>query len=173
MATPRGLTQPYTSFISSSCQGIHRVPLTKQHTHKNCQRQKTLKTKNKKKNNSHPTHTTHSHAGTMKLHRVHYTVLTQHTPPPPTTHTPQKKRHKKSSSSSKATRNTHMHVPDTQQHTNTHSLRNTKTRITTQKTWCASSSQCHKPQHQPHPPYGTHSCRGGMLHPDYKKTNDD
>ena len=27
MTTPRGLTQPYTSFIGSACQGIHHAPL--------------------------------------------------------------------------------------------------------------------------------------------------
>ena len=27
LATPRGLSRPYTSFISSLCQGIHRAPL--------------------------------------------------------------------------------------------------------------------------------------------------
>ena len=31
LATPRGLSRPYTSFIGLLCQGIHRVPLTKTH----------------------------------------------------------------------------------------------------------------------------------------------
>ena len=29
MATPRGITQPHTSFIGSACQGIHHTPVTK------------------------------------------------------------------------------------------------------------------------------------------------
>lgn len=29
LATPRGITQPHTSFIGSACQGIHRAPVTK------------------------------------------------------------------------------------------------------------------------------------------------
>ena len=33
MATPRGLSQPPTSFIGSRCQGIHRVPLHTYKTH--------------------------------------------------------------------------------------------------------------------------------------------
>ena len=38
MTTPRGLTQPFTSFIGSACQGIHHAPLitnTQTTTHKN------------------------------------------------------------------------------------------------------------------------------------------
>ena len=37
MTTPRGLTQPFTSFIGSACQGIHHAPLitnTQTTTHK-------------------------------------------------------------------------------------------------------------------------------------------
>ena len=29
LATPRGITQPHTSFIGSACQGIHHTPVTK------------------------------------------------------------------------------------------------------------------------------------------------
>ena len=170
MATPRGLTQPYTSFISSSCQGIHRVPLTKQHTHKKLPKTKNTKNKEQEKNNSHPTHTTHSHAGTMKLHRVHYTVLTQHTPPPKTTHTPQKRSTKKTVAAARPPE-THTCMFQTPNSTPTHKqFEKQKSQHTT---WCVSSSRCHKPQHQPHPSCGTHSCRGGMFHPDYKKTNGD
>ena len=32
LATPRGITQPHTSFIGSACQGIHRTPLINKHT---------------------------------------------------------------------------------------------------------------------------------------------
>ena len=60
MTTPRGLTQPFTSFIGSACQGIHHTPVTK-HTDTQTNRYKHQNTKKKDT-------------------RVHYTVLTQHNP---------------------------------------------------------------------------------------------
>ena len=60
LATPRGLSQPPTSFIGSWCQGIHRVLL---HTYIHKQ---------------------------FKDARVHCAVLKQHTPTPPTPHDPHK-----------------------------------------------------------------------------------
>ena len=60
MATPRGITQPHTSFIGSACQGIHHTPVTK-HTDTQTNRYKHQNTKKKDT-------------------RVHYTVLTQHNP---------------------------------------------------------------------------------------------
>jgi hypothetical protein len=70
LTTPRGISQSPTSFISSSCQGIHRVPLTH-----NTNRLIRARVNNKKIcSNKEDT-------------RVHYTVLKQHEPPrrqPPT-----------------------------------------------------------------------------------------
>ena len=60
LATPRGITQPHTSFIGSACQGIHHTPVTK-HTDTQTNRYKHQNTKKKDT-------------------RVHYTVLTQHNP---------------------------------------------------------------------------------------------
>ena len=60
LATPRGITQPHTSFIGSACQGIHHTPVTK---HTDTQTIKVQTPKHKKKDT-----------------RVHYTVLTQHNP---------------------------------------------------------------------------------------------
>ena len=47
MATPRGITQPHTSFIGSACQGIHHTPVTK-HTDTQSAH-KTLKHKKERK----------------------------------------------------------------------------------------------------------------------------
>ena len=58
LATPRGITQPHTSFIGSACQGIHHTPVTK-HTDTQTNRYKHQNTKKKDT-------------------RVHYTVLKQH-----------------------------------------------------------------------------------------------
>ena len=70
MATPRGITQPHTSFIGSACQGIHHTPVTK-HTDTQTNRYKHQNTKKKDT-------------------RVHYTVLTQHNP---THNQPQQRSH--------------------------------------------------------------------------------
>ena len=90
MATPRGITQPHTSFIGSACQGIHHTPVTK-HTDTQTNRYKHQNTKKKDT-------------------RVHYTVLTQHNP----THNqpqPAASRHEGPTGTTNA-------APDTQQCTN-------------------------------------------------------
>ena len=91
MATPRGITQPHTSFIGSACQGIHHTPVTK-HTDTQTNRYKHQNTKKKDT-------------------RVHYTVLTQHNPhtQPTTTTWPIHAR---------AQQEQHCAAPDTQQCTN-------------------------------------------------------
>ena len=85
LATPRGLSRPYTSFIGSLCQGIHRAPFT-DNTHKQSglYGYTTNKITLNKKNKEYSTPTTHKH--TVRSHaaskdtRVHYTVLKQHEP---------------------------------------------------------------------------------------------
>ena len=67
LTTPRGLTQSHTSFIGSACQGIHHTPVEKTQQAKNT---KTKIEQTKKKKDA----------------RVHYTVLTQHTPTTTGTH---------------------------------------------------------------------------------------
>ena len=66
LATPRGLTQPHTSFIGPACQGIHHTPVTQNN---NYGRYKKLQT-------TQQTKITQKEQDA----RVHYTVLTQHTP---------------------------------------------------------------------------------------------
>ena len=76
-ATPRGLTQPITSFIGLAYPGIHHAPYNKKHKHI-VHAQTTKNTKNKttkKKNKQQP------FIVVFYRIRVHYTVLTQHTTP--------------------------------------------------------------------------------------------
>jgi hypothetical protein len=90
LTTPRGISQPPTSFIGSQCQGIHHAPLN---------------TYNTKPKNESPTHTPkRAHAGIRKIAhqtpksphhptgrhehnrcldaRNHYPQIKHHTPPP-------------------------------------------------------------------------------------------
>ena len=60
LATPRGLTQPHTSFIGPACQGIHRAPLDKHES--NNQKGKKFEQQQEKQDA-----------------RVHSPVLTHHT----------------------------------------------------------------------------------------------
>ena len=84
MTTPRGLTQPYTSFIGSACQGIHHAPLitnTQTTTHKSAggHTSELDKINTKKKSHKHTQHTTQKRSPLHVFNaRVHYTVLTQH-----------------------------------------------------------------------------------------------
>ena len=106
MATPRGITQPHTSFIGSACQGIHHTPVTK-HTDTQTNRYKHQNTKKKDT-------------------RVHYTVLTQHNP----THNqpqPAASRHEGPTGTTNA-------APDTQQCTNEKPLLSRKTGVSTNPT---------------------------------------
>ena len=95
MATPRGITQPHTSFIGSACQGIHHTPVTK-HTDTQTNRYKHQNTKKKDT-------------------RVHYTVLTQHNP------THKQPQHKQSSMQQGPNRNNQCcpRHPTVHQHKNT------------------------------------------------------
>ena len=81
LATPRGITQPHTSFIGSACQGIHRTPF-KHNTNK----QKTHKQTKKKEITQPPTHHTEQ---TTQLHvqgeMLASTIQFSHTTP---THQP-------------------------------------------------------------------------------------
>ena len=54
LTTPRGITQPLTSFISAMCQGIHRVPL-----HHNKHKQSIMTNRNTHHTTPHKQH----HAG--------------------------------------------------------------------------------------------------------------
>ena len=120
MTTPRGLTQPFTSFIGSACQGIHHAPLitnTQTTTHNKVhavatQVNLTKKLTKEKRNhtNTHKQTTQSSPSGVLNA-RVHYTVLTQHpnhTPPTHTVSTRLMVRHTKKGDN----------APDTQQCTN-------------------------------------------------------
>ena len=70
MATPRGLTQPHTSFIGLACQGIHHTPVTQnntlrtttqngRHANKQLQKNKMLASTIQFSHNTHPTTTNH------------------------------------------------------------------------------------------------------------------
>ena len=63
LTTPRGISQPPTSFIGSQCQGIHHAPLN------------TYNTKNQKM--SHP----HTPTGACRISKLH--INTHRKPPPP------------------------------------------------------------------------------------------
>src|SRR5690625_7944559 len=69
LTTPRGISQPPTSFIGSRCQGIHHAPL---HTykHKNQKQQKLQQ------------HTTPPNGPCLLDARNHYPQNKHHTPPP-------------------------------------------------------------------------------------------
>ena len=76
-ATPRGLTQPITSFIGLAYPGIHHAPKKqKTHTFITHRQQKIPRTKPQKRK----TNNNHSLLFFYRI-RVHYTVLTQHTTP--------------------------------------------------------------------------------------------
>ena len=106
LATPRGITQPHTSFIGSACQGIHHTPVTK-HTDTQTNRYKHQNTKKKDT-------------------RVHYTVLTQHNP----THN-QPQTLQPCTQGPTGTTNA---APDTQQCTNEKPLLSRKTGVSTNPT---------------------------------------
>ena len=110
LATPRGITQPHTSFIGSACQGIHHTPVTK---HTDTQTIKVQTPKHKKErysrplyssqttrtpqhttNNTRQQHITASHQeqhtssqtpnnATNQAHRNHPPTTTSHTQPTP------------------------------------------------------------------------------------------
>ena len=73
MATPRGITQPHTSFIGSACQGIHHTPVTK---HTDTQTIKVNNTKTQKRKIL---------ASTIQF--SHNTTPTQTSKQPPPAHT--------------------------------------------------------------------------------------
>lgn len=120
LATPRGITQPHTSFIGSACQGIHHAPLTNKH--KNLFRQHTQKITQKEQKKTHTNHTHHHTGGrcqSMKCSRPLYSSHTTH----PTTRKPPHKPHQGGSHYRAATDgtvhgNTQRVVPDTRQHAN-------------------------------------------------------
>ena len=84
LATPRGITQPHTSFIGSVCQGIHRTPLKNTHTTTPHQGGVACGLTRTKSQTIKKSHTPHHRCG-MYDARVHYTVLTQHHRSPTTT----------------------------------------------------------------------------------------
>ena len=85
LTTPRGLTQPYTSFIGPACQGIHHVPLHK-HTH---QPRPNDKTRPGEQHLNKQPHTTPHHtrqqdrcAVTQKIKMLASTIQFSHNTPP-------------------------------------------------------------------------------------------
>ena len=85
LATPRGITQPHTSFIGSVCQGIHRTPLKKTHNNNTPPRRRRLWSYTYKiTNNKEITHTTQSAACTMLASTIQFSHNTTDHPPPPT-----------------------------------------------------------------------------------------
>ena len=92
LATPRGITQPRTSFIGPACQGIHRTPLITQHT-------QTQHTKTQQTRRNHTT----KHTPTPQRNKTpqHKSMLDQcsrplsssHTPHPRTTKPPNQQPH--------------------------------------------------------------------------------
>lgn len=100
LATPRGLTQPHTSFIGPACQGIHHTPVTQNNNYgryKNC-RHSTNKNYTKRTRCSRPlysSHTTHTprrpttttdDQPTMECHKKEHTMLPQTPNSMPTHH---------------------------------------------------------------------------------------
>ena len=78
-ATPRGLTQPITSFIGLAYPGIHHAPKKqKTQTFFTHRQQKIPRTKPQKRKNKQQQHNYRCYFYRI---RVHYTVLTQHTTP--------------------------------------------------------------------------------------------
>ena len=78
LATPRGLTQPHTSFIGPACQGIHHTPVTQNNNygrHKNCRQLNKQKLHKKNK----------MLASTIQF--SHNTTPTQTSKQPPPAHT--------------------------------------------------------------------------------------
>jgi hypothetical protein len=100
LTTPRGISQPPTSFIGSQCQGIHHAPL---HTYN------TTNQNRKTRNHTTTNHTPHTRQNThtagnppqrrspVRLDaRNHYPQIKHHTPPPSgatTTPAPTKEQH--------------------------------------------------------------------------------
>jgi hypothetical protein len=80
LTTPRGISQPPTSFIGSQCQGIHHVPLNTYNT----------KPKAKKNCTTNKHNTTHQpvRASCSPDARNHYPQIKHHTPPPKTRRQP-------------------------------------------------------------------------------------
>ena len=86
-ATPRGLTQPITSFIGLAYPGIHRAPKKQKTQTFHAQTTKNTKNKNHKKEKQTTTTNIVVAINYYRI-RVHYTVLTQHTTPTNNTHQP-------------------------------------------------------------------------------------
>ena len=70
LATPRGITQPHTSFIGSACQGIHHTPVTK---HTDTQTIKVQTPKHKKERYSRPLCSSHT---TQPPHTTNHNQVT-------------------------------------------------------------------------------------------------
>ena len=124
MTTPRGLTQPYTSFIGSACQGIHHAPSItntpttthKPHNTKPCSQHVAATSEldkiNKKKN--HITHTRHHPQKQMaSCEMLASTIQFSHNTP-----TSNKHHHNKRCSSTSQAHTKGDNAPDTQQCTN-------------------------------------------------------
>jgi hypothetical protein len=79
LTTPRGISQPPTSFIGSQCQGIHHAPLNTYNTKPKAIFQ-TLKL-HIRHQKAHTTRRRHAHIRCLDA-RNHYPQIKHHTPPP-------------------------------------------------------------------------------------------
>ena len=124
LATPRGLTQPHTSFIGPACQGIHHTPVTQNNNYgryKNCRQLNKQKLHKKNK----------MLASTIQFsHNTHPTKTNHH--------------NRRSTNNGMPQQGTHNVAPDTQQHANT-----PKTFVAAQ-TYLASWPSVHTPTTTPH-----------------------
>ena len=119
MTTPRGLTQPFTSFIGSACQGIHHAPLitntqTTTHKHAGGHTSELDKKLTKEKRNHTNTHNTpHKSAACHECLMLASTIQFSHnTPTTPHQHTQCQQ------DSWSGTQKRGNNAPDTQQCTN-------------------------------------------------------
>ena len=86
LATPRGLTQPFTSFIGSACPGIHRAPLHTHHTQVSklghIIQQHTQENYRKKSRPLYSSHTTHTKGTNTSIVSCHPRDPTTQPPTP-------------------------------------------------------------------------------------------
>jgi hypothetical protein len=82
LTTPRGISQPPTSFIGSQCQGIHHAPLNTYNTKPKMSHSKKLSSKLHINTQTHPPQKTRDDHACMSDARNHYPQIKHHTPPP-------------------------------------------------------------------------------------------
>ena len=120
LATPRGITQPHTSFIGSACQGIHHAPLTNKHK----KLVRATHTKSHKKNRKKHTPTTPTTTPGQQVpinEMLASTIQFSHNTPHHQSTTPQPPPKRINQEQQPTARSTGTHtrvVPDTRQHAN-------------------------------------------------------